>query len=60
MSTFVSYYALKMVLHIHRTKSPHIAGYTVRPGFSNGLFIHSRTEPCGGGVGVAGFGPLPH
>jgi hypothetical protein len=60
MNTFVSLYALKMILHVAVTSAPMIAGYTVRPGYSNGLFLHSRTAPCAGGVGCDGFKPLAH
>ena len=42
-TTQVSAYSLKQVLKAN-VQGVKVAGYTVRPGFSNGLFMYAKQE----------------
>ena len=47
--TYVAAFSLQIVLKQQKTQ-PRIVGYTVRPGYSNGLFLYAR-QPRGEYVG---------
>jgi hypothetical protein len=45
-TTKISAYSLQQVLK-ENAQGVKVAGYTVRPGFSNGLFIYAKQQPSG-------------
>lgn len=50
-TTYISVYSLRAVLR-EVVLGKNVCGYTVRPGFSNGLILTNCRAPCSGLVGL--------